>query len=62
MRNKLKKQKKSKSDAIKHQLTELDLMFLEADDEKLMIEALKRSLKNMLKLVEVEYAISLEKK
>ena len=37
-------------------------MFLEADDDKLVLETLKRSLKNILKLVEVEYAISLEKK
>lgn len=62
MRNKLKKQKKSKADIAKYSLSDLDLLFLQADDQKLMMEALKRSLKSMLKLVEVEYAISLEKK
>ena len=59
---KLEKQKRSEKDAIKHRLSEFDHKFLEADDNKLALETLKRSLKSMLKLVEVEYLISLEKK
>jgi hypothetical protein len=59
---KLEKQKRSEKDAIKYRLSEFDEKFLEADDDKLATETLKRSLKNMLKLVEVEYLISLEKK